>query len=250
MAARIPNDIYQFSTVGALMGGLATSGPKPSQLSGYGTHGIGTFAKMDGELLYINGKAWQFTSDGTTKQAPDDISLPFIQVTKYEPELNTIIPARFGKDDLLRIFSSAGAEGGGKNSFIPFTVKGSFHNLYLRAAGPQQYDGQGLAEVAKNAKEWTLEEKKGTIFGIISPEWSQGISVAGVHCHFISEPDESGEVQGGHVKDFKAAEGAEVGWAVTGRFHLGLPRGEEWESLELGTVDNAGIAEAEGPGSK
>lgn len=250
MASRTPNDVFQFSTVGALVGGLATSGPKCSELHSYGTHGIGTFKEMDGELLYINGKAWQFTSDGETKPAPQDLCMPFLQVTKFEPEYTTAVPARFGKDDLLKIFTLFGAEGGGKNSFVTFSIKGRFETLHIRAAGPQLCHGQGLVEVAKNARHWTLEDKKGTMFGIISPEWSQGISVAGVHGHFVSDEDENGAVQGGHVMEFKAAEGAQVSWAVCGSWNIGLPKGEEWEGLDMGTVDHAGINEAEGSGAK
>jgi alpha-acetolactate decarboxylase len=246
MVSRIPNDIFQYSTVSALMGGLASSGPTASQLNGYGTHGIGTFTKMDGELLYLDGKAWQFTSDGRTRPAPEDVSLPFIQVTKFVPEHTTTVSPNLKQEALIELFTSAGPEAGGKNSFVPFTIKGSFKTIHLRVAGPQLYDGQPLGEVAKNARQWSASEIKGTIFGIMSPEWSQGISVAGVHCHFVSDPDENGEVKGGHVCDFEAEDRVEVSWAVTGRYHLGFPRGKEWEDLELATVDKAGIKQAEG----
>jgi len=245
MASQVPNDIFQFSTIGALMGGLATSGPTPSQLPGYGTHGIGTFEKINGELLYIDGKTWQITSDGKTRLADPNVSLPFIQVTQFVPEYSSTV-SNLNTKTLLHVFQSQGPEAGGKNSFVPFCIKGSFKTLHVRIGGPQLYDRQPLVEVAKNAKQWTVEGIKGTIWGIVSPEWSQGISVAGVHCHFLSEPDEKGEVQGGHVRDFEIDEEVEVSWAVAGRFHLGMPRGKEWEDLELETVDSVGIKEAEG----
>lgn len=248
MVSRIPNDIFQFSTVSALMGGLADSGPIVSQLQGYGTHGIGTFAKMDGELLYLNGEAWQFTSDGKTRRAPADLSLPFIQVTKFVPEFITSVSSNLKREDLIDLFHAGGEMAGGKNSFIPFQIKGSFKDVHLRVAGPQLYDGQPLGEVAKKAKQWSYSDVKGTIWGISSPEWAQGISVGGVHCHFVTDADENGEVKGGHVLDFEVQDGVEVTWGVTGRYHLGMPRGKEWEDLELGTVDRAGIREAESSG--
>ncbi|KAF1346447.1 hypothetical protein BDV97DRAFT_300692 [Delphinella strobiligena] len=245
MVSRIPNDIFQFSTVSALMNGLARSGPTASQLHGYGTHGIGTFENMNGELIYLDGKAWQFTSDGQTRRAPSDLPLPFIQVSKFVPEYQTVTN-KLKKDTLMDLFASGGPDAGGKNSFIPFSIKGLFRTLDLRVAGPQLYGAQPLAEVARNAKQWSLSDIKGTLFGIVSPEWSQGISVAGMHCHFISDADEKGEVQGGHVRDFLVGGDVVVGWAVTGRYHLGMPRGKEWEELEMGSVDGAGIKGAEG----
>lgn len=245
MVAHIPNDIFQFSTVSALMAGLASSGPSASQLHGYGTHGIGTFANLDGELIYIDGSAYQFTSDGKVRPAPDDIALPFVQVTQFEPEFTiTEFPGKLRKDHLMKVIESGGGESGGKNSFMPFSVTGTFRSVHVRVAGPQENPEQPLKEVAENAKQWTLNDVKGTMFGFISPGWSQGISVEGPHMHFLSEKGEGGELKGGHVRDFEAEEGAQIAWSVTGRFHLGMPKGEKWESLELG-VDGEGIRGAE-----
>lgn len=245
MVSRIPNDIFQFSTVSALVAGLAHSGPSASQLHGYGTHGIGTFAKMDGELIYLDGSAYQFTSDGRCRPAPANIPLPFVQVTKFEPEFCiTEFPEKLRKDHLMSVFSSGGGESGGKNSFIPFSVTGTFRSVNVRVAGPQESPDQPLHEVAQNAKQWTLENIKGTMFGFVSPIWSQGISVAGPHVHFLSEKGKDGELKGGHVRDFEAEVGAQVAWSVTGRYHLGMPRGEKWEALELG-VDAEGIKKSE-----
>jgi len=246
MVSQIPNDIFQFSTVGALMGGLATSGPTASQLHAYGTHGIGTFENMDGELVYIDGKAWQFTSDGKACLADPNISLPFIQVTKFVPGYSSTV-SHLNTESLLDVLSSQGPEAGGKNSFVTFSVKGVFKTLHARIGGPQLYHKQPLGEVAKKAKKWTAEGITATMWGVVSPEWSQGISVAGVHVHFLSEPDENGEVQGGHVVDFEIDDQVEVSWAVAGTFHLGMAKGKEWEDLEL-VPDPVGIREAEGSG--
>ncbi|GAB7355282.1 hypothetical protein MBLNU459_g5822t1 [Dothideomycetes sp. NU459] len=244
MVARVPNDIFQFSTVSALMAGLAQTGPQVSQLPGYGTHGIGTFANMDGELIFLDGRAFQFTSDGSCKPAPPSTPLPFVQVTTFEPEYRVEFPSRLRKAHLLPVFGAGGPDGGGRNSFIAFSVTGAFRSVDVRVAGPQTSPEQPLREVAADAKQWTLTGVRGTMFGFMSPDWAQGISVAGPHMHFLSEEGEGGELKGGHVRDFEAEEGVQLRWAVTGRFHLGMPRGEKWEALELG-VDADGIKKAE-----
>jgi len=249
MVSKIPNDIFQFSTVGALMSGLASTGPSPSQLTGYGSHGIGTFTDMDGELLFLDGIAYQFTSDGKVRLAPGHLSLPFVQVTKFIPEYSLNTQARIRKEDLLDIFAQGGPDAGGKNNFIPFQLRGSFNSVDVRAAGPQKHPGQSLAEVTADAREWSLTNVIGTMFGIMSPEWTQGISVAGAHIHFVSDPnpeDPSAQQVGGHVRNFAIDGGVEVQWAVTGRYHLGFPRGETWNALSMDTVDTAGIQKAEG----
>jgi acetolactate decarboxylase len=244
MVSKIPNDIFQFSTASALMAGLAQNGPSCGQLAGYGSHGIGTFASMNGELLYLDGQAWQMLRCGKVQRAAPEVSLPFVQVTNFQPEF-AVTTRGLKKSGLLHAFEQAGPAAGGKNSFVPFVVKGKFKSLHLRIAGPQQHPGQDLAEVAANARKWTLNDVEGTMFGIVSPEWTQGISIGGVHCHFMTDGEQGKEREGGHVLDFETGDEAQLLWAVTGRYHLGFPRDDEWESLDL-TADISGLNKAEG----
>ncbi|KAF2802141.1 uncharacterized protein BDZ99DRAFT_577108 [Mytilinidion resinicola] len=76
--------------------------------------------------------------------------------------------------------------------------------------------------------------RKARADGFWLPEWAAGISVAGVHCYYFSDHEE-GERVGGRVLEFEARDGKSLllDWAVTGRFHLGMPKGAEWEALRL-----------------
>lgn len=244
MVSKIPNDVFQFSTVSALMAGLVENGPSAGQLTGYGTHGIGTFSNLEGELLYMDGKAYQMTAERGVQLAPSDISLPFVQVTKFIPEFSGRVSGSLKKDDLMTFISQGGSQAGGGNSFMPISISGRFKSIRVRVAGPRRSPDETLVSVTERAEKSTLIDVKGSMFGFVSPGWSQGISVAGQHLHFVSEPDANGTLKGGHMLDFEADDGARVDWAVTGRYHLGMPRGEEWESLDL-TADAAGIKKAE-----
>ena len=247
MATTWPNDLTQHSTVSALMAGHASSGPPASQLSHYGTHGIGTFARMDGELLLLDRQAWQFTRDGAARRAPPSAAVPFVQVTSFSPEHDATVPRAWRKRELLALTRALGGpDAGGPNSFMAILLKGRFRSVALRAAGPQARAGQPLAEVAREARQWSSDAVGGTMFGFVSPEWAQGLSVAGAHLHFLSD-DEGGrgaERQGGHVRDFEAEPGARLQWAVCGHVHLGLPRGQAWEALDM-ALDSKGIEAAE-----
>lgn len=181
---------------------------------------------------------------GKVQPADPSTSLPFVQVTNFQPEFEAKVDA-LKKSALVHVFESNGPGAGGKNSFVPFVVKGKFKSLQLRIAGPQEHDGQDLAEVAANARKWSVQDVKGIMFGIASPEWMQGVSVGGVHCHFMTEPEQGKDPEGGHVLDFETGDGALLQWAVTGRYHLGFPRDDEWEKLDL-KVDTAGLSKAEG----
>lgn len=290
MVSRIPNDIFQFSTVSALMAGLCTSGPLAHQLTGYGTHGLGTCSQLNGEVLFLDSVAYHMTTspsknssqsmtqagsssdqealndaarelDPIIKRAARDAMLPFVQVTLFRPEFRLPLPLPrsnpLSKTSLLRTLSAPPSPSGplppdlqgatgGPNSYLPFLIRGTFSDLTLRIGGPMKDDSESLAQVTARAPQWRIKGARGTIFGFLSPRWSNGISVAGFHGHFI-EDEGQGVRRGGHVLDFVVAEDGEgkVEWGVSGHHHLGLPRGEEWEGLEL-AVDAEGIAKAEG----
>ena len=107
---------------------------------------------------------------------------------------------------------------GGRNSVLPFKVTGVFETIEVETPSGS-VNQQALA--------------KGTMFGFKVPTWMEGISGPSIHCHFISENDESAVRIGGRVKAFEAGKDAVIGVGKCGRFHLGFPQGEDWEGVSL-----------------
>jgi alpha-acetolactate decarboxylase len=200
---------------------------------------------MDGELLFLDSVAYQIKANEDDhgaciiKRAPGDAELPFVMVTKFVPEYGLNINGQLEMETLMDIFSAEGPDAGGKNSFIPFRIRGEFSCIQLKIVGPRDrrrsYSAIGFVEAAEQTLQRQLTNVKGTMFGFVSPQWADRISFPGAHCHFLSEKGEDGNWRGGHVKDFQSKGEMEVNWSVTGRFHLGLPRGERWEALDLVT---------------
>jgi acetolactate decarboxylase len=221
MAAKTPNDIYQFSLLNAYHSGLTLSGPPVRALQGYGTDGIGYLPRNSGELLFLDSTAYSIAPNDSDRDechvehAKGDIQLPFVMVTKYVPEFSLEVNGEVDIDSLMDVLGCEGPIAGGKNSFMPFRVRGTFSRVEFYVVGHE------------------LVDVKGTVFGFVSPKWAKHISVTGVHCYFLSERDGEGKLRGGKVKQFKTSGGVELTWSLTGRFHLGLPSGEEWEDLDL-----------------
>lgn len=242
MAAKIPNDIFQYSTTAALQAGYSDHGPIVHHLQGYGTHGLGAIAGSDEELLFIDSQAFSVNKNsGNAKHiaqpAPGDSGLAFIMVTKFMPEYQLTVNGQFEKKSLLDVIGSQGADAGGKNSFIPFRIRGTFakvkvlnNNALRRKRDLLPEDEASEANVLTNVK--------GTVFGFAGPEFFAGVSVTGLHCCFLSDRDGNGERRGASFVDFETSGQAEVSWAVTGRYHLGFPRGDTWEPLDIRTADN------------
>ena len=90
------NEIYQFSVMSALMSGLASpaSSIPVSELLTYGDFGVGTFEGMDGEMVVIDSKAYQFRGDGSTHEVSPDQLVPFAMVSRFEPQLTKTIKTR------------------------------------------------------------------------------------------------------------------------------------------------------------
>jgi hypothetical protein len=63
------NEVYQFSVVSALMDGVASDGAPLSYLLKHGDTGLGTFRRMQGELIVLDGEIYQMFVDGTVKPA-------------------------------------------------------------------------------------------------------------------------------------------------------------------------------------
>lgn len=211
MPASIPNDIYQYSLLSAFQGGLTSGGPPTAFFTHHGTHGIGSFGNGADDMIQIDSTAYTLTPDGKAHKAPRDATVPFVMVTTYQPTFSSSAPDGFRKAQLRSLFASGGEVIGGRNTPMPFRIRGAFKSVQL---------GGGLA----------LDEVRGTVFGYMIPAWQEGISGAGAQCCFLSEDGKSG----GRVLDFEAGQDVKVDWAKCGRFHLGFPQSEEYETMSLG----------------
>lgn len=234
MPASIPNDIYQYSTITALRQGLTTAGPPIGALTNHGTHGTGLFPNGD-PMILVDGKAWRLSvaharRGANEKEAPhwhsaasDADRLPFTMVTVFSPSsFASTQSTAFGFDELRDLLTNQGPEAGGKNSYMPFRVRGHFSSVRVRL------DRRGRELSDQEASTTTIHDVLGTLFGFCSPAWAGATSPSGVQCCFLGA-----DLEGGEVTGFAAGRGVSVEWAVCGRFHLGLPQGKAWEALDL-----------------
>jgi alpha-acetolactate decarboxylase len=237
------NTLYQYSVLSALMSGAASTGIPLCHLSPHGTHGLGTFKSLDGELVMLDGHMYQMKSDGSV--APDlerdhaDWISPFAMVTNFQPSVTTRIS--FGsKDDLARKISASLPQS--QNYFLTFRIDGVFENVGVRTVGGQLDPHEKLLDVGKRQTTHTFREIKGSIVGFRTPEYFQGISVAGDHMHFISADRQFG----GHLQACEAKEEVELSAATNYRFHVEFPRHDgDFQEADLG-VDGEGIRNIEG----
>jgi alpha-acetolactate decarboxylase len=236
-SAAMANKLYQYSVISALMDGVASGGAELERLREQGTHGLGTFENIEGEMVMIDGVAYHLKADGSIQLASSSIKLPFAMVTRFQPT-STRNTSLAHKDDIMKnaheMFPKA------NNLFLALRIEAVFQSIKVRTVRGQSYKGQPLAELGSSQTVNTYKDIRGTVFGFRSPPFSQGISVAGGHLHFVSADRDCG----GHVLALEAQD-ALMSSAVIRHIHIELPESEQFNDAKL-EVQTESIGKIEG----
>ncbi|RKU48519.1 hypothetical protein DL546_006635 [Coniochaeta pulveracea] len=242
------NTLFQYSVVSALMDGVASNGLPLQTLSQHGNHGLGTFRRMAGEMIIIDGQIYSMKADGSvtliSSTEQTETVTPYAMVTRFSPTITKKVKLG-GKDELKDFLTNLIPRT--SNNYLAFRVDGVFKSVTVRAAGPQKEKGEGLVAVCARQTVFELEPEEGggiggTIIGFRSPAFLQGVSVAGDHLHFITDDRK----RGGHMLGFETEGEVEVQVAGMWRVELELPKDdEEFENAKL-VGDNEGIKAVEG----
>ncbi|WP_313469177.1 acetolactate decarboxylase, partial [Carnobacterium sp.] len=75
--------LFQHGTLGALMAGLFEGTLTIEELLTHGNLGIGTLNDLDGELIILNGQAFQAKADGTVTALTGAEMVPYAAVTSF-----------------------------------------------------------------------------------------------------------------------------------------------------------------------
>ena len=189
-----PNRLTQVSLIDALMLGQYDGVLPIPDLLRLGDFGVGTLDHLDGELIVLDGHAYQVRADGTVHPVGPDRSTPFAAVTHFRPDGESPCPPVASLADLDAHLAAAHPY---PNAFLAVRIDGDFAALTLRSVRRQEPPYHPLAEVAKTQSVWTLADRRGTLLGIRSPAWARGLNVPGFHWHFLAADRRSG----GHVLD-------------------------------------------------
>ena len=233
-----PNQIYQYSLINALMAGVADSGIKVSELTSKGNQGIGTFTKIQGELLLLEDKVYQLQASGDVRVAQDDEALPYAVAIKFVPQRTIRIELK-DKNDLHKVLEDFDHHAA--NLFLSYRVEGKFKKLKARTVRGQEYEDQPLSELGSKQAVQEYEDIEATIVGFSAPAAWQGFMVAGEHMHFINKQ----RTAGGHVLEVLSDGEVSIGVAVVNNVHIELPTSEKFNAAKM-TTDSAGIGGIEG----
>jgi acetolactate decarboxylase len=190
----------QVSVVNAVMIGRYGGVMPIPELLRCGDFGLGTLDHLDGELIVLDGRAYQVRGDGVVVEVRSDRSTPFAVVTPFEPDGEFPCPRVGNLSDLDAQLDNALGQ---KNNIVAVRVDARFASVTLRSVHRQEPPYRPLDDVVKGQAVWTHEEVSGTLVGVRSPAWVGGLTVPGYHWHFLSDD----RTVGGHVLDCRVREG-------------------------------------------
>lgn len=195
------DELYQYSTLSALIRGLYDGELKIAGLAGKGDFGIGTFDGLDGELIALDGRVYKARVDGKAVAVPAEEATPFAMVTHFAADRTAPLPADL---DLAALQKHLDGIVEAVNLPHAIRIDGTFAHIQYRSVPKQTPPYRALTEVVKQQAEFTRTGIAGTLVGYRMPDYAAGFNTPGYHLHFISA-DRS---EGGHVLGLRTAAGS------------------------------------------
>jgi len=230
--------LFQVSTITALMNGMFDGSMSLGELKAQGDFGLGTFDRLDGEMVVLDGQIFQVKDDGVAYSANDSMSTPFALITYFDRDEMIEYDRPANMTVLEEIIESMIPN---KNLFYALRIDGTFDHIRTRSVPAQSKPYPGLTEATGDQSLFELYNQTGTIVGFWSPAFVSGINVPGYHLHFINEK----RTAGGHVLDFTARD-VSIALDQTSQSTLFLPTDENSSRGELGGVNQSELRKAEG----
>jgi acetolactate decarboxylase len=223
------SEVYQTSTMTALLDGVYDGDVTIGELLSHGDFGLGTFNRLNGEMLVLDGVCHHLHADGTATIAGPEELTPFATVTWFHPDHRIEITEAADRTAVTTTIDQAL---GTANLIVAVRITGKFDQVRTRTVTEQQRPYPPLTEATTGQQEADFSGIHGTLAGFRMPDYEQGIAVAGYHLHFIDDA----RSQGGHALDYRLRTGT-VEISVQSEMHLSLPRTALFLDANLNPAD-------------
>jgi len=232
-----PGVVTQFAVLDALLGGQYSSGITVRDARALGDTGIGCCERFGGEVVILDGAFFACTVDEPPRLMSDDERLPFVDVCSFGEA--AAHPVR----DLDGAALAAEIDGllASRNLFHAIRMDGVMARVRTRVTRREEPPFRPLAEVTAEQIETVTRDVRGTIVGFWMPGLYQGVTVAGLHLHFLRDD----RTFGGHVLEISVRE-AVLRVSAYARFELQVPTDDEFLSHELTHDQDRRIGAIEG----
>lgn len=192
-----------------------------SSLKKYGDFGLGTFDKINGEMIVLDGIVYQALGDGSVITADDNELIPFANISYFDNDEEIVLEKEMNEKEVETFLNEKLAHKNFQNKMCLVRIEGSFSNMLVRSELQQtEKPYKPLADVlATDERQFTYENISGLLIAMYFPETMEKLNATGWHFHFISN-DKS---KGGHVLSFSMQQSAKCILDYTNEFQMILP---------------------------
>jgi acetolactate decarboxylase len=218
--------IFQNSTINALLEGLYDDDVTFKQLHNHGNLGLGTFNKLDGEMVAVDGEFYKIkAADGFAYPVPDNEKTPFSVVTYFNADSSTVLKKSLNLEELLKYIDALLPSG---NIFYAFRIEGTFSYVKTRSVPPQVKPYPRLAVVVKTQSIFEFKYVQGYLVGFWFPFYMKDINIPGYHLHFLSKDKK----RGGHLLECQTTR-IKIEIDHISGFRLLLPKSTDFRKMML-----------------
>jgi acetolactate decarboxylase len=213
---------YLSAPINALLEGLYEGTASVADILAEGDLGLGTFEDLDGEMVVLEGRAWQVDNTGAAREVDGTARTPFACVARFRAETVDEVPAGTGIEEAVTgLIPSA-------NMLYAIRIDGRFEGLRVRSV-PRQEAYTPLVEVAKQQATFDFPMAEGTLCGFWTPAFLGQVAVPGCHLHFLDTERQ----RGGHLLSGRIAE-ARIALMHLPRLNMALPMTLDFLTAGLG----------------
>lgn len=232
--------VFQVALLQSLTQGYYDGIIKVSELKQHGDTGIGTFEGVNGEMIVLDGKVYQALGDGSVKEADDNETVPFSNVTFFDKDLSVTLPKTENINSLKETLTKTINENG-KNLFYMVKINGTFQKMFVRSELKQEKPYKTLDKaLATDQREFNYENIVGTVVALYCPDYMGGLNTPGWHFHFISDD----KTKGGHILEL-AFDSAQAEFDSTQDFDMYLSDNSDFQKMDLAKDVSSAIKKVE-----
>jgi acetolactate decarboxylase len=229
--------LYQVSTLDALLAGVFDRACSVGDLLRHGDIGLGCFEAVDGEMVVLDGKAWQIDETGAVREARAFMGTPFAAVTYFDRDRELKIDQPMDIKALTALLDSKLLS---RNFFTMIRLDGDFEYMKTRSVPRQQKPYPRLLEVSTNQSVFEYQNSKGTLVALFCPYFAAGANMAGWHFHYLADARDGG----GHVLNFRLTRGT-LALDDTPRYFMSLPEQGPYAQTKLEKTDTEEMEKVE-----
>jgi len=219
--------LYLCAPINAIVEGIYEEKIPMAQVKSHGDFGLGTFDHLDGEMVMLEGKTYQITSEGRVNKVDEEALTPFSCVTFYKPVRHAKSEREMSYAAFLEWIQQLLPS---PNICYAIRIDGQFDYIKARSV-PKQECYQAcppLVEVAERQPVFHFSDIEGTLAGFFTPVFMGSLNVPGLHLHFLSEDLK----RGGHLLECRPRR-VRAGVQCIYTLELALPRSLDYLSWDF-----------------